>query len=188
MVNQSKGFIHFILVLILGLVVLAGIGYLAYKNGQIRLNSSNSPLDSPAPIVQDVNTTSWKTYTNSKYGFEFEYPSNWALQETPLKITDPTNAYFIFVDYGVVEKSHCQIVPLDTPRCEKVFAKEGLYFLVDWGENQVGPFQTYVNNPNSSQGVRISMTVNHDIPAGIELTTEQQETFKKILSTFRFLE
>lgn len=35
------------------------------------------PTPTPAPIPTD-----WKTYTNKKYGFEFQYPKDWEIRET----------------------------------------------------------------------------------------------------------
>jgi hypothetical protein len=34
------------------------------------------------PVI-DIGSISWKTYSNSRYGFEFPYPSNWTPSITP---------------------------------------------------------------------------------------------------------
>jgi hypothetical protein len=34
-------------------------------------------------LILDITSISWKTYSNSRYGFEFPYPSNWTPSITP---------------------------------------------------------------------------------------------------------
>lgn len=41
--------------------------------------TSGIPSSFQAPIHKD-STQNWKTYTNTEYGFEFKYPSNWYLE------------------------------------------------------------------------------------------------------------
>ena len=73
------GFAHLFVLLILALIVFTGIGYYAYKNGQIRFNLQQEQFTtSPAPtanLSRDEVLRDWKTYTNIKYGIEFKYLS-----------------------------------------------------------------------------------------------------------------
>lgn len=50
--NESKkGFATFIVLLILSLIAFAGIGYFAYKNGQIRTAQNKNSLVTPSPTT-----------------------------------------------------------------------------------------------------------------------------------------
>lgn len=68
--KYQKGFVHILLILAVAVGIVA-IGYFAYKNGQIKLVQQENSL-SPSPVMDP--TTNWKTYTSTKYGFEFKYP------------------------------------------------------------------------------------------------------------------
>lgn len=51
---------------------------------------SVTPSLSPSNSAGQISTANWKTYTNKKYGFSFEYPSDWTILTTPLlSITSP---------------------------------------------------------------------------------------------------
>lgn len=68
--RNSKGFSEIIIIIIFSLVVVGGIGYYSYKNGQIKLNPSQNKDISPTPD----STDNWKTYKNEDYKLEFMYP------------------------------------------------------------------------------------------------------------------
>src|SRR3989344_4320216 len=76
--KNQKGFAHFFLILTLTLIAVVGIGYYAYKNGQIKLTPSKEQV-SPTPTSE--STANWKTYTNTKYAFSFKYPPNLYLRK-----------------------------------------------------------------------------------------------------------
>ena|SRR3989344_543371 len=48
---------------------------------------SVQPASAPIPTSIADQTTNWKTYTNSQYGFEFKYPSSWQVDESVQKST-----------------------------------------------------------------------------------------------------
>ena len=85
--KSSKGFAHLFVIIILALVTVAGIGYYAYKNGQVRLTPQQAQ-PSPTPTTDQVanqvtngDLANWKTYRNTKYAFSFEYPPNLYLRK-----------------------------------------------------------------------------------------------------------
>ncbi|MDO8570435.1 MAG: PsbP-related protein [Candidatus Daviesbacteria bacterium] len=82
--SESKGFAP---ILIIILIALAVGGYLLYQK-QVK------PVATPQPVIQPTSvptispsatdsaeTANWKTYTNSKYGFSFKYPQDYAIKE-----------------------------------------------------------------------------------------------------------
>src|SRR3989337_3621902 len=55
---NQKGFAHLLLILVIVLITVAGIGYLAYKNGRIRIiPSQKQTIVSPTPIKSDAKTS-----------------------------------------------------------------------------------------------------------------------------------
>ncbi|KKQ84416.1 MAG: hypothetical protein UT08_C0018G0022 [Candidatus Woesebacteria bacterium GW2011_GWB1_38_8] len=71
-----SGFAQLIIILTGALVVLMTIGFFAFKNGQIKLNSlTNKSAPSPTPTAVLEETTNWKTYTNTS--ISFKYPNTW---------------------------------------------------------------------------------------------------------------
>ncbi len=68
---NTKGFTPVVLVLIVVVLVAIGaVGYFVARNGQ-----PPPPASSPS----STDTTSWKTYRNEQYGFEFKYPAAWRM-------------------------------------------------------------------------------------------------------------
>ncbi len=51
---------------------------------QTKQQNNNQQQSQPSPTNQQGSTdqkTSWKTYTSAQYGYEFKYPSNWAVTD-----------------------------------------------------------------------------------------------------------
>ena len=78
--KNSKGYAQFLLSLILSFVLITGIGYWAYKNGQIRLTPQQRLAPTPTPTLK--TTANWKTYRNKKHGFVFKYPQVWVQKQS----------------------------------------------------------------------------------------------------------
>ena len=70
--KNQKGIIHLFVIIILALAVVGGIGYYAYKNGQIK----SIPQGNLSPTPATDETANWKTYRNDKLGFELKHPSD----------------------------------------------------------------------------------------------------------------
>lgn len=81
---KQKGLAPILIVLILAAAVG---GYLLYS-GKINLNQTttqvaqptSTPDVSPAPTA-DAETANWKTFKNTKLGYEIKYPSDWSIRD-----------------------------------------------------------------------------------------------------------
>jgi hypothetical protein len=52
--------------------------------------SSDLPkADTYTPVIRSQSSNTWKTYTNSQYGFEFRYPGDWTLGISGYIISEP---------------------------------------------------------------------------------------------------
>jgi len=56
-------------------ITIAIIGYIVLTTRQ------NQPVNQPSPTSTIDETASWKTYTNTKYGYSFNYPQPWSVKE-----------------------------------------------------------------------------------------------------------
>lgn len=78
-------------------IILLGISFalavlsllLFYKNQQLNKKIANtataqsaSPEETPSLSPNTPNVGEWKTYQDQKYGFSFDYPSDWEIMET----------------------------------------------------------------------------------------------------------
>ena len=95
MKNKQKGFVIPIVIAIVALLVLGG-GYVfySYQKGCFGCNKGE-PTKSLGDIINNIpistttnKTSDWKVYTNTQYGFEVKYPSDWKI--TDKSMTDST--------------------------------------------------------------------------------------------------
>ncbi|OGM24371.1 hypothetical protein A2627_05505 [Candidatus Woesebacteria bacterium RIFCSPHIGHO2_01_FULL_39_28] len=224
--KNSKGFVQIIIPIILTLVVLTGIGYFALKNGQTRLpdgrvkiNPSQNPvIISPTSTPQDQpsngNITSWKTYTNTKYGFEFKYPFQYSVTTNPkvegfnLKINlytsdqKPEFPSEIFINekelltyYGfpINPEDVAYLNEIGLENIKKNFGQEiGGSYICDSPDNPWFFFEILVPYPKPSRlknGVIFTLhTPNLYSPSCNKVNREDISITNKILSTFRFLD
>lgn len=76
MKKNSKGIILLLPLLVVALFLIVGVGYYAYKNGQLSLIPRSAP--SPTQTTSQASNTDladWKTYRNEEFGFEIKYPA-----------------------------------------------------------------------------------------------------------------
>lgn len=97
--------------IILALVAAGFVGIMFYV-GKITpkpppevVTLTPSPTPSPSPIDE---TASWKTYTNTKYGFSFKYPNsdNWRLMNLPNPITNEDNTFLVECNNRCTDKEN----------------------------------------------------------------------------------
>ncbi len=61
--------------IVLAVAVIAIIGIAGYSAWSKKSNTNITE-----PLSTKADTSNWKTYTNTKYGFEFKYPQDWVLE------------------------------------------------------------------------------------------------------------
>jgi hypothetical protein len=153
-----------VLLIVLGVVVVAGIAYYIGKNnaGQtvdnftftppVELNH-NTPVDatqnqqvqnSPAPTDSSI-----KTYSNTVYGFSFQYPSTWKLEENLMKksvtLTSDANSGSNYPDnnpsgFMPIEKITFTATDKSFFNSNRVSTKYGI---ITYDENQKALFSDY---------------------------------------------
>ena len=71
----KSGFVHIFLLIAIVLIGIAGIGYFAYKNGQLLTPVQNNNVSvSPALRYNEMDRSSWNTYTIPDQQLQFDYP------------------------------------------------------------------------------------------------------------------
>src|SRR3989344_6809493 len=74
-----------VIALTLLVIVLLGVGYYYSVNSKTAYAPSNTSNYSVSPspsATQAAQTETLKTYSNTKYGYSFEYPANWQVMGT----------------------------------------------------------------------------------------------------------
>lgn len=188
--RNSQGFVHLFLVLVVVLVGIAGIGYYAIKNGQIKTTPQlfptpttfpNTPTPTPGP------TSDWKTYSSQGYNFSFKYP-NW-LQ---LATSDPANTNTLEKITFENPDPYLELSVEVTDRSEKdilVSMEQGLDEEdIEINGTPATKYSGSVGVAGSVKGTRVVIPLSDlhiVIYAG---TRDQQAVVDQILSTFRFAE
>lgn len=75
--SHERGIAHLFLLVVVILVAISAVGYLAYKNGQLKLTSSQKQV-SPTLTTSMDEAADWKTYVG-KY-LSFKYPPHWSIE------------------------------------------------------------------------------------------------------------
>ncbi len=79
----NKKFLElFVLVVLVAAAAYVGVQY--WQSQQL-VEGEYIPAFTPRSSGSTIDTSDWKTYTNTKYGFEVKYPNNWVLGEYQLK-------------------------------------------------------------------------------------------------------
>ncbi len=81
--HSNKSALYVVLVVVLLAVVGAGSYFLGQQSGtQTAQPAASIPTPTTPPTVPTPDeTANWKTYSSSKYGFSFKYPSNYTVEE-----------------------------------------------------------------------------------------------------------
>jgi hypothetical protein len=197
--GQGKGSKNIIFLVLGILVLITGIvvGYFIYQNFQpseIQIvettpSFTNLPTTASSPTLSAA--VQWLTYEDSVLNVSFQYPEDWTLQESPLKLTSSDSARFITIttfNPTVVGIDYCSANLEDEERCEKTSTQEGVALVIDWGATDNTSAIVLYSTSDQSQGISISLSTNPEIPAGLQLTENDREFFRTFLSNFIFPE
>ena len=109
MKNSQEGFVVPLLITIIALLIIGG-GVYTYKSNNIATVSTNSTevqksnqvqipdqqkIQNSQSTSQPGPTSAWKTYSNTKYGFEVQYPPNGFLTGDNYRFSADINDYVI---------------------------------------------------------------------------------------------
>lgn len=201
---KQKGFA--LIVIILVIVVLGVVGYFVYRSYLPRSYTKAIPL--PLPFITFQPQPDWKTYTDSKYKYQLQYPNDWTLkidniQNTiifypsktkiyPGKPTDPS------VTMGVFDISTSKISGVsDYDTWLKYVTFDKVFPFTNVGnimlENITADHFSGVfhgTNGVSARDVYIFKNTTNDVFYAIILddfdSTNFEETLNQILSSFKF--
>ena len=72
-----------ILIVVFGILILAGAVFGAYKFGRRQVQPASQPTPTPVAVATTTpdETANWETYTNIEYGYSIKYPPNLYYQE-----------------------------------------------------------------------------------------------------------
>ena len=134
--------------------------------------------------TQSQSESQWKVFQDSRYTFQFEYPSDWSVSNQVgtsrvLILKDQVGVEIITVDTGVnlaiIGISYCGAYPQDS-RCESLKTENGNFVTIDWAVS--GKANAMFGSQDSTYGV--SFTLH-------KVNSDTKDIFKKILSTFKFV-
>ena len=77
--KHLDGFAPMVVIFFLMGIAALGIGMYVFEHR----SASVLPPGTPSPSASAETMSSWKTYTNQKYGYEIQYPGDWAAREFP---------------------------------------------------------------------------------------------------------
>lgn len=187
---------------IMGGILLLGVGIVTGILLGKQIYSQPSMAPSPLPISQPTPTpdltANWKTYTDSKLNYSFQYPPTTCELQRSIGDTSfaicylpkggdggPKNNNGYVITLGFISQSqlnvmgitYCGAYPNDFSRCESF--KIGKFTAsIDWGTDSEARASALISHPKG--GI---VTFNLQ-----PVTSESKEMLKQILSTFKFID
>ena len=146
--------------------------------------------DAKTICKKQVETSTWKTYTNKQFGFEFKYPAGDFKKEGDDTFTGLLNLRYKIdqtIDFTIVlytvkndniGVSYCQSIK-DFNRCQFFKSNFDIPIVIDWGDNS-----TAYSTIDLSTALGLPMNAMFNLNP---VSDESKEIFVQILSTFKFV-
>lgn len=204
MANNQRGSAAVILLVVLVVVLAAVLVYFAFlkKPGEVAVNPTPTPTKTATPTPTANLTANWKTYTNPRVGYQFEYPSTnltLELNET-IKYPDSQTKNQDLVQFAANTKDTREQQPVTFGVRTYIGVKNNS--VEDWiqsGGSATSPnlanyTKRSIDERTAYTGRGISVTYvlyNHNIyvidaHAGIEPALDTDSVYGHLLSTFKF--
>ena len=188
MKNQKQNY------LVIGIIVL--VGYIVFGPGGNYLKKQNQPL--PSPVTTATGTfDNWKTYTNTKLGIEFKYPSQ-VLVDKNGNINFQNGEYVMGIASSITPET--QLHALNPTTLDQVVADKCPNWtdMKSCSDSQPGPlpnsvqFDALNRHFASTNTIVKNGTVIYDISLGVvnpnkPINMEVKKVYNQILSTVKFI-
>lgn len=186
--------------LFIAVLIYGGIYYLAAQQKKSSPYSTNYPsptISQPSPTPDE--TANWKTYENTKYGYQLKYPPTWQLQDN----SDSDNNYISFYPPQVnlalndpgVPSIDLQVTsrPLSSYPTENL-TQGGIPMITDWktvSVNGINGIYYQVHQCAPQCYATTALPINQQKTIGLSISTVAQDQgytniYNQILSTFKF--
>lgn len=182
MINLNKGIsapIAISIIIVLAVILTGGV--LSYRYWWASEDKTEAPQVESKDKISD-----WKTYRNEIYKYEIKCPYKWETKENSegdvefiIQGVATININFISQDtLNVMGISYCGAYPEDKNRCEKIVINDLIYIIEKFSDSKGNQESVLIGNP---RGGALSISL-------ISATDELRTIFRKVLSTFRFID
>ena len=145
--------------------------------------ASTSPATSSPTTQTQTDTSGWKTYTNSQYGFTFEYPKDGFVDST----SDPSHGYIRIQNYTAIgdnglakNQFYLEISILDANKGDQISKDcSQLFDSVDkqWTPPGANVYLGYPTSGGDSGGIQYASCISRaDSQVFIQITESDQES------------
>jgi len=190
------------IILFFGVLLLAFVAFQFYQTRTLKPTSKITPSPTPTINISDTSTpdeigTSWKTYTNTKYGYSIKYPEDWNINSS--------NPSAINLSFNIKYSSESGYpnsgasINIDSERSNllnledfyKQIASNKFTKINSRSDIKIDGLDALLLNVNQLEappGMDVHF-IKSDIHYTIQfwqIDTNQSKTFDQILSTFRF--
>jgi len=176
----QKGNILLPLISAVALIAIAAAGYFFYStSAKAPADKQNQQRTPPVSTTQD-ETAAWKTYTNDKFGFMFQYPSNLEIidnskdaKEGAIMLGFQNHPFGLTIEkVGLTSSESYLNMPKISQKTINGISWDILHF--------------ELNSPESGGPQFVYQTVNNGYRYVVNYTEQIQTDIDQILSTFRF--